>query len=810
MIGGDQRRRQVRARAGEVNGLDHLDVATGTGVPAHRVLLVQLVNPVVGALPGPGWWRVEGGERIRGLQVTAVATTPEPDVLRLRVDRAGDLSLYTLRLLAGPDEGYDPALATLTFTFRPGCDAGQDCRAPEPGVPGPPPPPPVDYTARDYAAFRRVLLDRLASTQPRWTGREPTDVRMALVEMSAYAADRLSYMLDAGFTEAFLGLARQRISVRRHARLVDYAMHDGCTARAWIRFAVTADVDGPLPGTRLLTGPPASPPTIVAGSEQDRALRGAGAQVFEIVDAPTRLVAAHSALRLHAWGASGAVLAAGARQATVHGAYPDLAGRVVVLADVHPGGALEPRPGSSLRHPVRVTTAVAVRDPVAGIDVTDIAWAAADALPFDLPIGEDPGGTGERAAVFGNLALADHGERMRDIAGRISSETLPPVPDEGERGGRPPSYRPRLRHGPVSRRPPVVTTGAAAAATRWEVGDTRPAVLLRRDGLDWQVRADLLGAGPLTRAVVVETDDLDRSHLRFGDGVNGRRPDPAPGGAGPAEHFTAEYAVGNGRAGNVGPETITRLVLDGDGRVAALGAVLAAVGNPVPARGGLDPEPVERVRLRAPATSHTQLRCVTEADYARRAAEHPEVQRAAARLRWTGSWYTVVLSVDRLGGGTVAEPAGSGRPLRDELRAFLADRRMTGHDIAVVDPVFVPLELTLTVCPDRGTDWPTLRARLAGLFSSRVLADGSHGLFHPDVLTFGEPVLTGPLIAAAQRVPGVVWVEIAIARLGTGEPVAVENGRILLEPPRIARLDNDPNFPDRGSVRIAVPSEVAT
>ena len=51
---------------------------------------------------------------------------------------------------------------------------------------------------------------------------------MTMVELLAYAGDLLHYRLDAVATEAFLDTARLRTSVRRHARLVDYRMHDGC------------------------------------------------------------------------------------------------------------------------------------------------------------------------------------------------------------------------------------------------------------------------------------------------------------------------------------------------------------------------------------------------------------------------------------------------------------------------------------------------------------------------------------------------------------------------------------------------------
>ena len=57
---------------------------------------------------------------------------------------------------------------------------------------------------------------------------------MVLAELIAYVGDQLSYQQDAVATEAYLDTARSRISLRRHALLVDYHVHDGCNARAWM------------------------------------------------------------------------------------------------------------------------------------------------------------------------------------------------------------------------------------------------------------------------------------------------------------------------------------------------------------------------------------------------------------------------------------------------------------------------------------------------------------------------------------------------------------------------------------------------
>ena len=57
---------------------------------------------------------------------------------------------------------------------------------------------------------------------PDWQERHVPDLGIALVEVLAYVGDYLSYYQDAVATEAYLDTARRRISVRRHARLVDY------------------------------------------------------------------------------------------------------------------------------------------------------------------------------------------------------------------------------------------------------------------------------------------------------------------------------------------------------------------------------------------------------------------------------------------------------------------------------------------------------------------------------------------------------------------------------------------------------------
>ena len=82
--------------------------------------------------------------------------------------------------------------------------------------------PEINYLAKDYASFQQLILDRLALIMPGWTERHAPDLWLALIEILAYVGDYLSYYQDAVATEAYLATARRRVSVRRHARLVDY------------------------------------------------------------------------------------------------------------------------------------------------------------------------------------------------------------------------------------------------------------------------------------------------------------------------------------------------------------------------------------------------------------------------------------------------------------------------------------------------------------------------------------------------------------------------------------------------------------
>jgi predicted phage baseplate assembly protein len=304
----------------------------------------------------------------------------------------------------------------------------------------------------------------------------------------------------------------------------------------------------------------------------------------------------------------------------------------------------------------------------------------------------------------------------------------------------------------------------------------------------WLPQRDLLSSDAFATDFVAEVDDDGRATLRFGDGEYGAR--PAPG-----VELLATYRVGNGARGNVGAESIRHVVLDDPGDADAVDSLR----NPLPARGGTDPESLERVRLDAPEAFKTLERAVTPEDYATIAQRHPEVQRAQATLRWTGSWLTVFLTVDRLGGRPVDEE------FEATLRAHLEPYRMAGHDLEIDGPRFVALELELEICVEPGYFRSDVAAALLEVLGSRALPDGTRGYFHPDNFTFGQTVFLSPIVAAAAAVPGVRDVQVlALERLGVPSRRPLDEGKLSIGRLEIAQLDNDPSFPERGALHLTM------
>lgn len=413
------------------NGIDYLEVAR-TGSDCGKQLSLTMLKDALNVNLDPTQVQITGGASA-GARVTVLAVLPAtnaaPRVITVELDKSGDFSTYTLSLVAGPGiadppPGIDPQLSTVSFSFKAGCPTFADCAPNNCCPPDTSPEPDINYLAKDFGGFRQVMLDRMAVLAPAWSETHPSDIGIALVELLAYAADHLSYQQDAAGTEAYIGKARSRISLRRHARLVDYKVDEGSNARTWLYVRLVQGADGVfIPGGTVVYPYAAGYPTAIpTGSAQAAALAASPLGFTTMQDC--LLCQEQNQLQFYSWQDSNCCLVPGATQATMVGHLTTLRPGTVLIfeEEIGPNTGNPQDANPSNRWAVRLTE---VRntdhlgnplvDPLTLQPITQITWAMEDALPFPLCVSsttDKDHGTKELTDVsvaLGNIIPVDHG-----------------------------------------------------------------------------------------------------------------------------------------------------------------------------------------------------------------------------------------------------------------------------------------------------------------------------------------------------------------------------------------------------------------
>lgn len=811
LLCGDERRSGILLDpAHPLNGVDFVEFRRE---PANRFILDVTFLKSPPAL-GVANFAVSGGIRIVDIVVTAVETVAgDPLRLRVLVDREGDFSPYVLNV---EHPAMDLERNQAVFSFKAACPSEFDCRATSDcGIP-PRIEPALDYLAKDYQSFRRLMVDLIAERNPDWQERLPADLGMTLVELLAYAADYLSYYQDAGpGTESYLDTCRHRISAARHARLIDYTMGQGLAARSFVHFEGGSGANGVIPaGTKVtslvatpLVGAVAPPDTVIpaaADFDGDPAL--ADALVFE-TKADTRVREIHNELRIHTWGDSLCCLSQDSREIFLYrdnagtALRPDLrAGDHVLIEEVLSPLTGFPADADPARRQVLLIGEVEATEDAAftasltaglltprtnpadpALPLLRVAFAAGEALAFAPRISAETVDHLQIEPVTvarGNIAAVDHG---RSIA-RDSQKGEISLPDMG--AGRWPIPELKLADAPLSHLPePAIaldlTFPNEPAAERWLPVPT------------------LLDSQPFDQHFAVETDNQGATSLRFGDDQYGRRPYDA-------ERVVARYRIGNGRTGNAGWGTLVHLVDPGTVVIPPI----ARVWQPMPAYGGEAPETIEQVRQIAPeAFRAVQFRAVTERDWEEMALRHPDVAAAKASFRWTGSWHTVFMAIHPVdpanlkrlpGGGVELQPSFAGR-----MKAFLTRFKLAGYDLDIRAAIYVPLEIDIRLCVGDGHFRGDVLAEAARVLSNRAYGDGTTGFFFPLRFGFGTAVYLSQLYAAVTAVEGVNSAEVTVFKRYWDPPRGeLDKGAIIMTPFEIPRLDNDRNLAENGVLRL--------
>jgi baseplate J-like protein len=556
---------------------------------------------------------------------------------------------------------------------------------------------------------------------PEWTSTEPGDPGVALIEIFAYLADQLVYRLNQ-VPDRLYSEFLNLVGVRRRTAQV-------ATAR------VDFLLDAPGQTVRIPAGTPVSTVSVDGGPVEFVTVEQAIARPVTLRSVPD------------AKEADGGKVTSTVRYRETDGSWVEL-----LLAE---GG-----PNSLVRVELDVEPAAPELQwqCSSGSGWTDVE---SESVPADRPAvlvdtGPDWAPDGDKhklrfrpvlttpAKKSTEFAIEVHGAMGAGVGIDVQHASLVPGEELGVGNGRP---RQRMR----TRRAPVLPD-----LHRVRVG-----------GSEWKVVDSLVGSTADDRHYEL---DRDTGEVLFGDGTHGAIP-------GEDNEITIDYLTGGGVGGNVPAGAIVVL------REAI--AHVARVHNRWPATGGMDAEPVEDVRTRAPALLRAGWRAVSAADFERLTLlASPRVARARCLAEPGVARVVVIPHPDGVGEDESFASLLPGDPVFDEVVEYLDHRRAVGVRLVVEPPEYqgVRVEAALTIAEgEESSEVVHKRAAKALRDYLHPVRGGRDGQGWP----YGRPVVAGELFGVLLDVPGVELVDEVY--LHPWDPVTDEAGE------RTDRVDLKPN-----------------
>ncbi len=792
----------ARARSlGTLNGIDFalMQLPASPPTPQSAVLEVHFYNDqhladlaTAATTPSAIWslLPIQGGERMLAgpltgqVQVTQVAHSTT-NVLQLTLAPVGDYSRYTLSI---QQPGFDPIFSQFVFRFRPGCFQS-NCFPLTMNVPAVVEPV-IDYLAKDYDSFRHTMIAAMMQRVANWQPTSEAAFDVVLLDLFSAAADELSNYQDRVMQEAYWVTSQKRISLRRHARLMDYFIHEGNQANTLLAINVAADVSFSTPAF-IVAWTGVNPPQPNA--------------VWFLGSAPTNLFQALSAISLYTWSDAIPALAAGATQADL--AFSSHADALAMQTQIQSGQItqllieewLNPLTGRAAdrdpqkRQLLQLTdVAELLTDPLTNDPVLRVHWREQDMLTANYCFVVTVNGV-----RVPNVSLF-HGNLVSMVQGRTQFATYdapgtPLAPGTF-------AYR-RLSNGAavchLSPAFPVLWTKTTPGGYQSSVSTLTVSVQDSSGVKSWTEQPDLIHSESTDTHFVVETDEHLRTLVRFGDGTNGSTlTEDAV--------VTCSWLTGHGEDGNIGKDTLVNF---GTLPNPILPAMLvqtpqpiaqATCWNPFDVTDGLAPETRETILRRVPeAYRYQQDRAVTLGDYAACAQQVPGVARAAAFYMWTGSWRTVRVCIDPEGTTTLSDT------LRATVEQQLDAVHLIGEDVEVRAPKYVPLTLAISVCIASDYWMDAVLPVIEQAFSNGYNDDGTMAFFHPDRWIFGQALYASEIEGVLQKITGVKHV-ISIQMTRWWDQAVTSTEVMTMAPDEIVLVSNDPSRMEDGLITFAL------
>jgi hypothetical protein len=787
-----------------MTGIDFVQVGafqTELTVFLQHDILPAALEAVLTAL-SPAAFIIKAVGAVLPLQVITtqhVLPIPTPDgrhALRLQVAQSGGFGYYTLHINSS---AIDPYYNDVVFSFKANCDSKFDCAAPARCCPAEDSNDyAVDYRGRDFWSLRQTLLDFASQRYPAWQDRLEADVGAMAAELLAALGDEFSYAQDRIAAEFNLETATQRRSLRHLARLVDYALDEGCGAGTWL------DVEAKLAGP-LAAGTAVCDVNAQVFFELGHGLRDLGTN-FAIHPA-------RNAMLPYLWDENNICLPIGSTELSLQGHLAtvlvpidvaiDPVGRWVLLATQTKAMPSDPSQPER-RVLVRIVEAHDDTDLLLGAPITRIRWDAPTTVALDmltlvvrgnlLPATSGRTGPPLRFRVGPKLTAADPDATVIERVGVNSAlaysagddghvKFLFPLPDSEAtpltwleyQGGMAPEVRlEREGDGPWDWLPSLVGEDSAKPTSK---------VYTLEDGVYRRV-AGYERFGKLTE--LVDYASSEGKTLRFGDGEFGLAPTDG-------SKFKLLYRLGNGGLMNTAKDTLTRFA-------DATPAIVKSVTNPLAASGGRDPESASSVRTNAPeAYQALTYRAVKPQDYVDVAERLPWMQRAGASTRWTGSWPTIFVTPDPR--DTVGLPAAQ----RLELEQLMDRVRQAARQVKVMDPRYADIELRICVCVEPNAYRGEVKKRVLEALFGRPCNTGEHVFFDEDNFSFGTPLSRAEMIAAIQAVAGVRAVEgMQVRRRGWFDWREFNEFSLGVGMTEVIRVTNNRAFAEYGAVELTM------
>jgi predicted phage baseplate assembly protein len=283
----------------------------------------------------------------------------------------------------------------------------------------------------------------------------------------------------------------------------------------------------------------------------------------------------------------------------------------------------------------------------------------------------------------------------------------------------------------------------------------------RVGGVLWNETDSLYGKKSKDLVYVTRVSDDDELTIRTGDGTTGSR---LPSGT---ENITATYRHGLGKAGNVDAGAIKTLLDRPKG--------LKSAYNPQPAKGGTDPESMERARVNAPNTVRTFDRAISLRDYEDLARGYNGIAKAKAGMTWENEEEVILLTIAGDDGVTIEE----GDNIHDYFSDYLDNHRDPNHTVRILPHGETPIYLEAIVQVD-----PTYRVEDVVEAAEKAVMN----YFDFDNLQFGEGIHKSDVYAVLQKVEGVTAVKIeylydttkTYATLGAEAHIAIDIDKIAV------------------------------